>query len=63
MRGAAQMALATTDAVDENLEALIDMTLADTFPASDPPCWTLGREPRPFSHLATNPAKATQKLN
>jgi len=40
------MALATTDAVDENLEALIDMTLADTFPASDPPCWTLGRDPR-----------------
>ena len=30
---------AATDAVvDENLEALIDMTLADTFPASDPPC-------------------------
>ncbi len=29
---------AATDAVEENLEALIDMTLADTFPASDPPC-------------------------
>jgi hypothetical protein len=54
---------AATDAVDENLEALIDMTLADTFPASDPPCWTLGREPGPLSRLTTNPAKATPKLN
>ena len=26
------------------LEALIDQTLADSFPASDPPAWTLGRE-------------------
>ena len=25
-------------------EALIDLTLADSFPASDPPAWTLGRE-------------------
>jgi len=35
-----------TDASDEKLEALVDMTLADTFPASDPPCWTCGREPQ-----------------
>ena len=25
-------------------EEMIDTTLADSFPASDPPCWTLGRE-------------------
>jgi hypothetical protein len=25
-------------------EAMIDVTLADSFPASDPPAWTLGRE-------------------
>ena len=25
-------------------EAMIDATLADSFPASDPPSWTLGRE-------------------
>jgi hypothetical protein len=25
-------------------EAVIDMILADTFPASDPPSWTLGIE-------------------
>lgn len=40
----------TTDSADDALEVLIDATLADTFPASDPPCWTLGREPRPPSH-------------
>jgi hypothetical protein len=25
-------------------EEMIDSTLADSFPASDPPSWTLGRE-------------------
>jgi hypothetical protein len=28
-------------------EAMIDMTLADSFPASDPPSWTLGRDVQP----------------
>lgn len=34
---------------EEMSEVAIDMTLADSFPASDPPCWTLGMEkgPRP----------------
>jgi hypothetical protein len=53
------MATASTDAT---LEALIDMTLADTFPASDPPCWTLGREPHPRSRLTAKAPKAGQAL-
>jgi hypothetical protein len=34
-----------SDSVDETLsETMIDATLADSFPASDPPAWTLGRD-------------------
>jgi hypothetical protein len=29
-------------------EAMIDDILADSFPASDPPSWTLGREPQSY---------------
>lgn len=28
-------------------EEMMDQTLADSFPASDPPAWTLGRERHP----------------
>jgi hypothetical protein len=30
-------------------EAMIDDILADSFPASDPPPWTLGRDPQTYS--------------
>jgi hypothetical protein len=36
-------------------EAMIDMTLADSFPASDPPAWTLGREVQSESSAGVAP--------
>ena len=34
----------SSHATNQKLETTIDTTLVDTFPASDPPPWTLGRE-------------------
>ena len=33
-------------------EAMIDQTLADSFPASDPPAWTLGLDVQSGSNVA-----------
>jgi starvation-inducible DNA-binding protein len=41
----------TQNAISEtSLEAMIDGTLADSFPASAPPSWTLGRERKNWSN-------------
>jgi hypothetical protein len=38
-------------------EEMIDQTLADSFPASDPPAWTLGRERAPEKVQETDPER------
>ena len=49
------------DSDEEKLpEELIDATLADSFPASDPPSWTLGRERRQRSSATESAPKTEQ---
>jgi hypothetical protein len=42
------------------LEKLIDETLADSFPASDPPSWTLGRERQKGANDVESPVKPAE---
>ena len=46
-------------AAEQEREAKIDATLEDTFPASDPPSWTLGCEPHRTAPAMSTPRSAS----
>jgi len=49
------------DSNEEKLSGeMIDATLADSFPASDPPSWTLGREKKTPSNASENSSKTAE---
>jgi chromate reductase, NAD(P)H dehydrogenase (quinone) len=52
----------STNEIDQEHEAAIDATLEDTFPASDPPAWTLGSEPHSSASMTTREEKRLNLL-
>ena len=51
------------NSTEQTLDEIIDATLADTFPASDPPAWTLGREPHPTAPVTTSSSHIQTKTH
>jgi starvation-inducible DNA-binding protein len=51
------------DRPDQLSEEMIDATLADSFPASDPPSWTLGRDRIKQEGIARAAITPTSKIN
>jgi starvation-inducible DNA-binding protein len=54
--------MAQTTGRDQLSEEMIDATLADSFPASDPPSWTLGRDRNEQEEIAGAAAPQTSKI-
>src|SRR5918999_4662931 len=50
------------DRPDQLSEEMIDRTLADSFPASDPPSWTLGRDHNKEETISDAPITETSKI-
>jgi starvation-inducible DNA-binding protein len=54
--------MAPTVKRDQLSEEMIDATLADSFPASDPPSWTMGRDRNEQEKIAGAAAPQTSKI-